>query len=104
MLRFDDLAHVIESEGLDLFLKPRQGLEIGLRQQVRARREKLAELDERRPHVLEVERQFLGVALSRLGVDSRAGPLALGPVTRCAPVLDQQRSNTLIRRQVLDLE
>ena len=58
-LFFDDPLHVSERERLDAVLKPRQRFEVCRRQQIRPRRQDLAELDERRPELLEVVGQCL---------------------------------------------
>ena len=59
-LLFDDSSDVGERERLDAVLQPRQRFEVGRRQQIRPRRQHLAELDERRPEFLEVVGQCLG--------------------------------------------
>ena len=45
---FDRLLHIGQRNGIDVVLQAAQGLEIGRRQQVGARREDLTQLDERR--------------------------------------------------------
>jgi hypothetical protein len=62
-LRADDGLHVHERKGLDLVLEPGQRFHVGEGKDVRPRGEELAELDERRPHLLEVGREVLGELL-----------------------------------------
>ena len=59
-LLLDDPLDVRVRERLEVVLQARERVEVGLRQQVGARREQLPELDERRPERLEVAGERLG--------------------------------------------
>jgi len=72
----DDLLDLLEGEGLDGVLKPRERLQVGRRQEVGARREKLSDLDQARPEPLEVAGELLGLGRAL----SRREPLRLGQV------------------------
>ena len=52
----------------EVILQPRQRVEVGLRQQVRARREQLSELDERRTERLQIAGEGLGSRDGRMAV------------------------------------
>ena len=52
--------HFAESERLDLVLQAGERFEIGARHQIDAGREQLAELDEGRPQLFEILREFVG--------------------------------------------
>ena len=66
-VRLDHLLDFFERHRLNGVLQPRERFEIGGRQQIGARRQQLAELDERRPQRLEIARQVTGVGGLRIG-------------------------------------
>ena len=100
----DDLLHVAERERLDPVLQPGESVQIRRRQQVRARREELAELDERRPQGFEVLGELLRISGDLLGdLDVRQIDVDGLDQVR-APVLDQQAGEILVALQVLRLE
>lgn len=96
-----------EGEGLDAILQPREGVQIRERQDVRARRQELAQLDERRAQALEIIRQ-----LGRRRVRRRSGRafvvqsgIEAGGLDQVAPpVLHQQHRHVLVPLEVLWLQ
>jgi hypothetical protein len=106
-LRADDGLHVHERERLDLVLEPGQRFHVGEGKDVGARGEELAELDEGRPHLLEIGGKMLGELLFA-GSDHRrvgdrlieAGALhEVGP-----PVLHEESGDVLVALEVLALQ
>ena len=94
----DDSFDLREGERLDVVLQARERVDVGDGEQVRARREELAELDERGPELLEVARELLG--LRRIGfgapTDGRARRRCPIPFARSArPYLTRRTAMSL---------
>jgi hypothetical protein len=89
----DDLLRLHRRKRLDLVLQPRERLHVFGRDQVRAAREELPELDERRPQALEIGGELLRrpAAFLRVGAPVCRGQVAAEVRDeRPAPVLDEQ--------------
>jgi hypothetical protein len=105
----DDLLDLGEGERLDLVLEARERVEVGLRQEVGPRREQLRELDEGRPHPLDVGRKLLQLrrlyrllALGRGALDGLLQPRVLHEVA--PPVLHQQRRDVFVTFEMFGFE
>ena len=85
-----------ERERADPVLEPGERLQVGRRQQVGAGREELAELDEGRPHLLEIVGQLVG---ARLFAVERGRPVgrAVSRVRIGLPTQDLARGGVNLR-------
>ena len=97
-----DRLHFVEGERFHVILQPRQRLHVSRRHEVRARGDELAELDESRPELFQVRRQFL-----RLRRHRRRRPVVERVVhDRCVfhqiavPILREEQEHVLVEREM----
>ena len=106
-LRGDEGLDLRKGEWLDPILEPREGLDVFVRQKVGPRREKLAELDEGRPHALEIAGQVGGGLIGSLrhhGIVGEHGIETRGGDHITPPVFHQEEGDVLVPLEVLRLQ
>ena len=98
-LGLDDPFDVVEGKGLDVVLQACESGEIRLREEIRAGRQQLSELDESRTELFEVLRQRFGI---RAQVSVASGDIIA--TESHSPMLREQESEVLVPRCVSRLE
>ena len=111
----DDALDIGKGKWTDVILEPRERLQVARGEKIAARREKLAELDEGRPHGLEIVGEFLGGGIGRqiLGVGDRVqtvpvrgGGIQLGGLRLEVPaaIAEEETRDLLVALEMLTLE